>query len=558
MTKSLSKAIALATLMGAAASAQAVTINPQGLGEVLLYSLYTAEEGNITNINITNTTNLTKAVKVRFVEGQNSQEVLDFNLYLSPRDQWSGAVTATADGAQLITADKSCTAPAIAPLVGVPFKDLDFIGDGGAQSLARTRVGHLEVIEMGTFDLTTNEGRALAAAVEAGNAPGQAPANCGAIAKAFAPGGAWAGANVQTGMISDPATAGGLYGSASILNIDGSTQISYDAVAIKDFKLAANTLHARPGTIYPTLNGAIVPGDPAFRTTIAPLAGVLQQPATAAASTVKAITDALAVKNLHNDFVLDEARGSQTNWVITYPTKRFHVDINMPDSLARKAGARLAMLTNVLAQVKAAKVGDTVVIEGVAYTLSAATAAGDVTYVPTGLTAPATPAPSGVISAAALVNGVTNDLSAVKTATATALEPFQNNWVAGKSCDRVGITAWDNEEFVKSNLEFSPSRPGEGTQLCYETNILTFNKTKVLGGEFVTENIDLKQPDFQFGWMDVDFMVPAVPAVGTTPGKRGGMALPAIGFSAVTVKNNFTGNGLANNYGSATSHKATK
>lgn len=540
MTKSLSKAIALATLVGATASAHAVSVNPQGLGEVLLYSLYTAEEGNITNINITNTTNVAKAVKVRFVEGQNSQEVLDFNLYLSPRDQWSGAVTATADGAKLITADKSCTAPVITS-AGVDFKKLDYIGDGGEQSLARTRVGHLEVIEMGRLT------GALADAVEAGNAPGAAPANCGAIAKAFATGGVWeegVDLNAIAGM--DNLTPGGLYGSASILNIDGSTQISYDAVAIKDFKSGTNTLHARPGTIYPTLNGAVAPGDTAVRTDRT-VSGALP----ALASTVQAITASLAVKNIHNDFVLDEARGSQTNWVITYPTKRFHVDANMPDSLAAIAAAPLSRLNPALAAAKSAKVGDTVFVKevtaggaevDVAYTLSA-----------TGGTYTGVGAPLAVtLTPAQLVAGLTGDITTAKNNVVAALRPFQNNWVNGKSCDRISINAWDNEEFVKSNLEFSPSRPGEGSQLCYETNILTFNGTKVLGGEFVSENIELAQPDFQFGWMDIDFLVPAV------PGKLAGQALPAIGFSAVTVKNNFTGNGLANNYGSATSHKATK
>lgn len=504
MTKSLSKAIALATLVGATASAQAapVAVNHDGLGEVLLYSLYTAEEGNITNINITNTTNVAKAVKVRFVEGQNSQEVLDFNLYLSPRDQWSGAVTATANGAQLITTDKSCTAPANIGLTGVEFKDLDFIGDGGEQSLARTRVGHLEVIEMGTLIGD------LAKAVEAGNGPGQAPANCGAIAKAFAVGGVWEeGTNFQTGLKGTEVkktdlivgTPGGLYGSASILNIDGSTQISYDAVALKGF-LAASNLHARPGTIYPTLDGVVEAGGNSFTRTGAGNKG----------TTVKEITAALAVSNIHNDFVLDEGRLSETNWVVTYPTKRFHVDVNMADGLANAAKIKLDEAKKVFDAAVVAASGDTTAIKTAQANLTAA----EVTY---------------------------------KTDLAAALTPFQNVWNKGVSCDSVKLNVWDSEEFPLSDLEFSPSRPGEASKLCYETNILTFNGSKMLGGEFVSKNIELAQPDFQFGWMDIGFATTAAPK-----------GLPAIGFSAVTVKNNNTSNGLNNNYGSATKHKATK
>jgi len=151
MTKSLAKAIALATVLGASASAHAVNVNPDGLGQVLLYSLYTTEQGNDTNISITNTSDVVKAVKVRFLEGQNSQEVLDFNLYLSPKDQWSGAITQTANGAKIVTFDRSCTAPAI-PASGVEFRNAQYKGDGGEQSLARTRVGHVEIIEMGDID----------------------------------------------------------------------------------------------------------------------------------------------------------------------------------------------------------------------------------------------------------------------------------------------------------------------------------------------------------------------------------------------------------------------
>ena len=73
-------------------------------------------------MNFANSTDGYKAVKVRIVEAQNSQEVLDFNLYLSPQDHFSFAITATEEGgAKLITADNSCTVPAI-PADGVAFR----------------------------------------------------------------------------------------------------------------------------------------------------------------------------------------------------------------------------------------------------------------------------------------------------------------------------------------------------------------------------------------------------------------------------------------------------
>jgi hypothetical protein len=57
----------------------------------------------------------TKAVKVRFVEYKNSDEVLDFNLYLSANDHFAFGVIKdpAGTGAAIITQDNSCTVPAL-------------------------------------------------------------------------------------------------------------------------------------------------------------------------------------------------------------------------------------------------------------------------------------------------------------------------------------------------------------------------------------------------------------------------------------------------------------
>src|SRR5690554_6043714 len=324
MTKSLSKAIALATALGAAASAHAINVNQDGLGEVLLYSLYTTEQGNNTNVRITNTTPYAKAVKVRFVEGQNSQEVLDFNLYLSPFDQWSGAVTQTETGAKLITADKSCTAPAI-PAAGVEFRNFEYLGKGGEQSTARTRVGHIEVIEMGVLE------DGLAALVTANHeVAGSAPANCGAIiAKFKTPSDPWYDPSVgpaptvsqdlQAGIVTEIAgerVTGGLYGSANIVNVDGATQISYDAVAVDNFLY--DSVHNLPGNNAPDLDSGQVNGTST---------AVFKSGATATFLTSAPAVSALLMKEaMNNDFVVSDALKAETNWVVTFPTKRFHVN----------------------------------------------------------------------------------------------------------------------------------------------------------------------------------------------------------------------------------------
>ena len=50
----------------------AVNINPDGLGEVLIYPYYTVNGGLNTLFSVVNTTDTVKAVKVRFMDSKNS------------------------------------------------------------------------------------------------------------------------------------------------------------------------------------------------------------------------------------------------------------------------------------------------------------------------------------------------------------------------------------------------------------------------------------------------------------------------------------------------------
>ena len=95
--KSLCAALAGIGALGAVGAAQAVNLNPDGLGQVLIYPYYTTRTspaGNVYNslLSVVNSTASVKAVKVRFLEGKNSREVLDFNLFLSPKDVWTAGI----------------------------------------------------------------------------------------------------------------------------------------------------------------------------------------------------------------------------------------------------------------------------------------------------------------------------------------------------------------------------------------------------------------------------------------------------------------------------------
>lgn len=90
--KALFSALAGAGALAMAGAANAVYVNSDGLGHALIYPYYTVRGGNVTLLSVVNTTADAKAVKVRFIEGKNSQEVLDFNLFLSPKDVWTANV----------------------------------------------------------------------------------------------------------------------------------------------------------------------------------------------------------------------------------------------------------------------------------------------------------------------------------------------------------------------------------------------------------------------------------------------------------------------------------
>lgn len=317
MKKSLSKAVALAATLGAAASAHAVNVNHDGLGQVLLYPIYTAEEGNVTAVHVTNTTNQVKAVKVRFVEGMNSQEVLDFNLYLSPNDVWTGGVIQTDSGAALVTSDKSCTAGALAE-AGQPFSTILFDGTFGdlqkdsVISGNRTRVGHLEVIEMGVVANTVTNGGLATAATH--NPATGVPANCEALRAAWNPGGVWA-VDAADGVT---APTGGLYGSATVVNVNRGTEFGVEVTALDNFTALAagapSDLHVEPGDEAPSLadaqNTASFPNG-ASRTF---LLGI------------DAVSAALMKESIVNDYAYGAGLNAQTDLIVTFPTKSQYVN----------------------------------------------------------------------------------------------------------------------------------------------------------------------------------------------------------------------------------------
>lgn len=315
-SKVMSAAVAVA--LGVAGSAHAAFLSEDGLGQVLLFPYYTVNGGYDTYITVTNTTSQGKAVKVRFLEGKNSQEVLDFNLYLSKYDSWFAGVTASGTGAKVVALDNSCTAPII-PAAGKDFRNSKYASmspDLAEKDLSRVREGYVEMIEMGTI----NDGTVLANWITHNSAG--VPNNCNAVSAAWSA----TGVNqVTTGNLAVAPVSGGIYGTGSLVNVAQGTDYSYDAVAIDAFSnatLAANGLHFKPGDTSPSLANA------------APVSTVVGINAATNEQTVlttlwpneprHAISAVLQRSSVYNDYLIDPALSAGTDIVVTFPTKNLY------------------------------------------------------------------------------------------------------------------------------------------------------------------------------------------------------------------------------------------
>jgi hypothetical protein len=296
--KALFSALAGAGALAMAGAANAVYVNPDGLGQALIYPYYTVRNGNVTLLSVVNTTDNAKAVKVRFLEGKNSQEVLDFNLFLSPKDVWTGAVVPTSDGAAIVTADKSCTNPKI-PAAGQPFRNFLFLNDAASlQTLDRTREGYVEMLEMATIPTATVLGKDVTH-------------NAGVPACKLTTD---ASATVATGLTSP---SGGLFGNGTLLNAAGGASTGYDAVAIDGWAATRGQI-IQSGLTTPNLsNGG---------STVSVVTNGGNLYVTQWGSVIDAVSATMMHDNVYGEYAFTADGVIGTDWVITMPTKNQYVN----------------------------------------------------------------------------------------------------------------------------------------------------------------------------------------------------------------------------------------
>ncbi len=298
----------------------AIHVNPRGTGQALLLPYYTVNKQQQTYLTVSNTSDRAKMVEVQFMEGYNSRTVLLFRLFMAPFDVWTGTVFALDDvdgeggeGAALLTGDRSCTAPSFwteghGMLNGSPyvrFYSGMYANDGGPQAISRTREGHVQIVELA--DLTG----ALANAVTHRQG---VPLDCSRVRNLAVP-------TAET----VPST-GGLFASGAVINVGQGTYFPYRATALTGFpeQIRFNGLDTiiDPLTLtfdYQTdLSDARVYVD-------GEILDVTYEGALPFES-IDAVSAVLMADMLQNEYLLDPAIGANSDWVVTFPTKRFYTD----------------------------------------------------------------------------------------------------------------------------------------------------------------------------------------------------------------------------------------
>jgi hypothetical protein len=312
----------IAGVAGIANMASAVNLNPDGLGQVLLYPYYTVNSGQQTLLSVVNTTAVGKAVKVRFLEGYNSREVLDFNLFLSRFDVWTATVFSlsdagiTGDGAAIFTTDKSCTAPAFTQgtiasngagyqqffnfAYNAPTSDTGPTGDD------RTREGHFEIISMADI---VNPSVLNTRITHVNSVP---------------PGCATAEAEFEAVATDTVPPTGGLFGAASIVNVNQGKYYAFNADAVDGF--TAVKLNQATGSLLPNLQQVNDVGNVNATAFVFNNGTLVTASYPVGATAIDAVSALFDASNVYNQYQ-HAANGSVgSDWVVNMPTKRFYVD----------------------------------------------------------------------------------------------------------------------------------------------------------------------------------------------------------------------------------------
>ena len=347
--------VAPSVLGAPATSATALAPSTSGVGNVLLVPYFTTQNGNATLLSIVNSDTVNgKAVKVRFRGAANSDDVFDFQIYLSPSDVWTANVSQAASGlSMLATGDASCTLPSATTLNTTPFvtNRLPAVSSTftAAQQASWTREGYVEIFNMADIPpVTTTNGSSLFEQIKHVNGvppgcPGQ-----NSTGSAFTP--LTKDVTTTYAAIGLAAPTTGLFGGATIINTAGASVAwsgnDYALVAINNTTppvVAPGNIVFSPQMSTNAANPALFTNDPLMVGTTPIITAAnydlpdLSTPYTGTITpTVQANATAAAIATLavNNEFLITPSISAATDWTFTMPTRRYAVAMNYATSPA--------------------------------------------------------------------------------------------------------------------------------------------------------------------------------------------------------------------------------
>lgn len=455
----------------APAAATRLTQAKNSVGHILVVPYFSAQNGNMSLLSITNTDELNaKAVKLRYRGAANSDDLFDITVYLSPGDVWSANVSKNADGyAYLETTDNSCTLPSKEDIKSADMKNGQFKTnrlDGGVVTPQPqgTLEGYIEILNTADIPPAVTLGRTslyerikhIAGKAACGLGDQLAPLT---LASPNTP--------VERGY---GAPSGGLTANWMIVNAVGKATYSGEAVALA----AANNTTAGLGRLVWApqsseyvnyANAAALTADPLLLvgTDTAPRPALYDFPDLSTPYTTTALTPQLQVQEVASGFatrsVVNEysaAGAFNTDWVFTMPTRRYVVAVDY------------------------------------------AAAGGAGTIVPAFNAQP-------LNTQQHFFYGTGGNVSYDRAKKRICVD-------AGK------MTAYDREETRRTEFVISPDAT---LRFCGEASVLSFNvdKSKVLGAEIAAQQINTKMNE---GWMRIE-----------TNGRNNG--LPVIGYGVIKM-----------------------
>jgi len=366
---SLASALALAATARAAvvgpasgmidgvAAATVLQANAGGIGHVNLVPYYTVLNGFDTYLNVTNTdTRNGKAVKVRFRTGANADTVFDFTLLLAPGDTWAAAVTRdSATGLpRLAPADTSCTLPAA---IEQPFGTGRLAAWPDRPLAAQASEGQVEILTMADILPAS----ALMTAITTPLNVASPPCTAGALAVLSTDPLSYADARSKG--LDVPTT--GLFTQWTLINVPRAASYTGVAAAV-EARTAVNGTAGYGNVVFSPQTATPLPmigalreqtADPLLRGAVTDnaaasgqsLAGVspdvgavysdlpdlstpylpawLGQLGAGVATRLQAhaVSKLFAAATVSNQYVVDPGIEAKTEWIFTFPTRRFNV-----------------------------------------------------------------------------------------------------------------------------------------------------------------------------------------------------------------------------------------